>query len=184
MRAQRPRQLTPSLAGSNRRSALLAIIKKWLGRQASPCPILQILSPALFEKPPLNQLLAECETGTDTAAFPNQLNLLEKYLVLHQPCNAVSARSQARGCAAPARRRIGHTPRDGNKADARLWTRPPGGRGPAPGGVAPLGHGPTQARGTRLARGGPAATDTALQANTAARRPAVPEGTWGKLGHT
>ena len=58
---------------------LVAIVKKRLNCQASLYTILQILSLTLFEKTPLNQLLTECETNMDTAAFPNQLNLFEKY---------------------------------------------------------------------------------------------------------
>ena len=58
---------------------LVAIIKKRLKCEASLYTILQILSLTLFEKTPLNQLLTECETRTDTATFPKQLNLFGKY---------------------------------------------------------------------------------------------------------
>lgn len=54
---------------------LVAIIKKRLNVQASLHTILQILSLALFEKQPLDQLLAKAPHTDDTSASANQLNL-------------------------------------------------------------------------------------------------------------
>lgn len=54
---------------------LVAIVKKRLKLQASLHTILQILSLALFEKQPLDQLLAQINTTTETPEMANQLNL-------------------------------------------------------------------------------------------------------------
>lgn len=54
---------------------LVAIVKKRLKLQASLHTILQILSLALFEKQPLDQLLAKTLDATDMSDITNQLNL-------------------------------------------------------------------------------------------------------------
>jgi len=54
---------------------LVAILKKRLNLQASLHTILQILSLALFEKQPLDQLLVQTENTKEIAEMPNQLNL-------------------------------------------------------------------------------------------------------------
>jgi hypothetical protein len=54
---------------------LVAIVKKRLNTEASLYKILQILSLALFEKTPLDQLLKNSETQMATSQDNNQLNL-------------------------------------------------------------------------------------------------------------
>jgi len=54
---------------------LVAIVKKRLNLRASLYTILQILSLTLFEKQPLDQLLAQTEDTAQTLDTPNQLNL-------------------------------------------------------------------------------------------------------------
>jgi hypothetical protein len=54
---------------------LVAIVKKRLSVQASLHTILQILSLALFEKQPLDQLLAQTADTSELPESPNQLNL-------------------------------------------------------------------------------------------------------------
>lgn len=54
---------------------LVAIVKKRLNVQSSLHTILQILSLALFEKQPLDQLLTQLTITTETPATANQLNL-------------------------------------------------------------------------------------------------------------
>ncbi len=54
---------------------LVAIVKKQLNASASLYTVLQILSLTLFDKQPLDQLLAEIETGPETVETRNQLNL-------------------------------------------------------------------------------------------------------------
>jgi hypothetical protein len=54
---------------------LVAIIRKRLNVQASPHTILQILSLALFEKQPLDQLLAQASNTDEAPTSINQLNL-------------------------------------------------------------------------------------------------------------
>ena len=54
---------------------LVAIVKKRLNVQASLHTILQILSLALFEKQPLDQLLAQTANTIELADTTNQLNL-------------------------------------------------------------------------------------------------------------
>jgi hypothetical protein len=54
---------------------LVAIVRKRLKLQASLHTILQILSLALFEKQPLDQLLAKTPDTTDSSNIINQLNL-------------------------------------------------------------------------------------------------------------
>ena len=56
---------------------LVAIIKKRLHCDMSRYTILQILSVALFERIPINQLLINCETGMNDDPFSNQLNLFD-----------------------------------------------------------------------------------------------------------
>ena len=55
--------------------ALVAIVKKRLNLAADLYTILQILSLTLFEKIPLNQLLAKSENTTENQPSTNQLNL-------------------------------------------------------------------------------------------------------------
>jgi hypothetical protein len=55
---------------------LVAIVKKRLGSEASLYTILQILSLTLFEKTPLDQLLALRDDETGNPDLPNQLDLL------------------------------------------------------------------------------------------------------------
>jgi IS4 transposase len=54
---------------------LVAIVKKRLGSDASLYTILQILSLTLFEKTPLNQLVAGITTEVEESQMPNQLDL-------------------------------------------------------------------------------------------------------------
>jgi len=54
---------------------LVAIVRKRLKLQASLHTILQFLSLALFEKQPLDQLLAKTPDTTDSSIMINQLNL-------------------------------------------------------------------------------------------------------------
>jgi hypothetical protein len=54
---------------------LVAIVKKRLNLRASLYTILQILSLTLFEKQPLDQLLAQAEDTAQMLDTPNQLNL-------------------------------------------------------------------------------------------------------------
>ena len=54
---------------------LVAIVKKRLNLDASLYTILQILSLTLFEKMPLDQLLANIEQEADSMTNSNQLNL-------------------------------------------------------------------------------------------------------------
>ena len=54
---------------------LVAIVKKRLNAQASLHTILQILSLALFEKQPLDQLLAKAANTSEPPDTVNQLNL-------------------------------------------------------------------------------------------------------------
>ena len=54
---------------------LVAIVKKHLKVRASLYPILQILSLTLFDKQPLDQLLAQLEYKTEMPETSNQLNL-------------------------------------------------------------------------------------------------------------
>ena len=56
---------------------LVAIVKKRLHVPASPYEILQILSLTLFEKTPLDQLLARAVEDHLTSESQNQLNLFE-----------------------------------------------------------------------------------------------------------
>jgi hypothetical protein len=54
---------------------LVAIVKKRLGSEASLYTILQILSVTLFEKTPLDQLLANADNESGETDMPNQLDL-------------------------------------------------------------------------------------------------------------
>ena len=54
---------------------LVAIVKKRLNLSASLYEMLQILSLTMFERMPLNQLLANITAGDSVEAFANQLNL-------------------------------------------------------------------------------------------------------------
>ena len=54
---------------------LVAIVKKRLGSEASLYTILQIMSLTLFEKTPLNQLVAGIAPEVDESQIPNQLDL-------------------------------------------------------------------------------------------------------------
>jgi hypothetical protein len=54
---------------------LVAIVKKRLGSEASLYTILQILSLTLFEKTPLDQLLANSDSENGNTDTPNQLDL-------------------------------------------------------------------------------------------------------------
>ena len=54
---------------------LVAIVKKRLGTEASLYTILQILSLTLFEKTPLDQLLANTDNDSGRIDMPNQLDL-------------------------------------------------------------------------------------------------------------
>jgi hypothetical protein len=54
---------------------LVAIVKKQLNVPASLYKILQILSLTLFDKQPLDQLLAQLQYKTEPPEMPNQLNL-------------------------------------------------------------------------------------------------------------
>jgi len=56
---------------------LIAIIKKRLNLSTDLYTILQILSITLFEKTPLEQLLANCDYNTDGHDMDNQLNLFD-----------------------------------------------------------------------------------------------------------
>ncbi|NIV33966.1 MAG: IS4 family transposase [Anaerolineae bacterium] len=58
---------------------LIAILKKQLGLKASLYTLLQVLSVNIFERAPLNQLLAEAETVAESEGLPNQLSLFEKF---------------------------------------------------------------------------------------------------------
>jgi hypothetical protein len=57
---------------------LVAIVKKRLGSEASLYTILQILSLTLFEKTPLNQLVANIGPESDEGQMSNQLDLFTK----------------------------------------------------------------------------------------------------------
>ena len=57
---------------------LVAIIKKRLNLEASLYTILQILSLTMFEKTPLNQLLAQSDNTSEESVYPKQLNLFDK----------------------------------------------------------------------------------------------------------
>ena len=80
-------------------------------------------------------------------------------LVLCRRQNTASARAQASEREAPSRRRIGNTPRGGNKAGGCLRARPSGGGGTPRSGVAPARSTPGTSSQTRLAAELPAATD-------------------------
>jgi hypothetical protein len=54
---------------------LVAIVKKRHGSEASLYTILQILSLTLFEKTPINQLLAITDNESGNIELPNQLDL-------------------------------------------------------------------------------------------------------------
>ena len=54
---------------------LVAIVKKRLNLSASPYEMLQILSLTMFERMPLNQLLANINADDSVEVFANQLNL-------------------------------------------------------------------------------------------------------------
>jgi hypothetical protein len=54
---------------------LVAIIKKRLNVSASLYTVLQILSLTLFDKQPLDQLLAEIESKPGSPETANQMNL-------------------------------------------------------------------------------------------------------------
>ena len=54
---------------------LVAIVKKRLNLSASLYEMLQILSLTMFERMPLNQLLANINAGDSVEVFANQLNL-------------------------------------------------------------------------------------------------------------
>ena len=56
---------------------LIAIIKKRLNLSTDLYTILQILSLTLFEKDPLEQMLANCDYKTESYDMDNQLNLFE-----------------------------------------------------------------------------------------------------------
>src|SRR5664279_3501486 len=56
---------------------LVAIVKKWLGVEASLYTILQILSLTLFEKTPLDQLLNDKALQNLNEENPIQLNLFD-----------------------------------------------------------------------------------------------------------
>jgi len=56
---------------------MVAIIKKPLNLSTDLYTILQILSLTLFEKNPLEQLLANCDYKTEECDMDNQLNLSE-----------------------------------------------------------------------------------------------------------
>ena len=56
---------------------LVAIIKKRLNLSTDLYTILQILSLTLFEKDPLEQILANCDYKTDACDIGNQLNLFD-----------------------------------------------------------------------------------------------------------
>jgi len=56
---------------------LVAIIKKRLKLEASLYNILQILSATIFEKMPLNQLLADYDSKTEIPDSSNQLILFD-----------------------------------------------------------------------------------------------------------
>jgi hypothetical protein len=56
---------------------LIAIVKKRLGLKASLYTILQMLSVTIFEKTPLDQMLAIKQPAPDPSQFDNQLNLFD-----------------------------------------------------------------------------------------------------------
>lgn len=56
---------------------LVAIVKKRLNIQASLYEMLQILSLTMFEKIPINQLLAKSVADAVQGTFDNQLNLFK-----------------------------------------------------------------------------------------------------------
>ena len=80
-------------------------------------------------------------------------------LVLCRRQNIASAGAQASEREAPSRRRIGNTPRGGNKAGGCLRARPSGGSGKPRSRVAPARSTPGTSSQTRLAAELPAATD-------------------------
>lgn len=61
---------------------LVAIIKKRLHLSSDLYTMLQILSLALFEKDPLEQMLANCEYKTEVCDMGNQLNLFNDLMGL------------------------------------------------------------------------------------------------------
>ena len=56
---------------------LVAIIKKRLNLSTDLYTILKILSLTLFEKVPLEQMLANCDYKTEECDMDNQLNLFD-----------------------------------------------------------------------------------------------------------
>ena len=56
---------------------LVAIVKKRLGLSASLYTIMQALSLTLFEKTPINSILAETDDLTDETQNPKQMNLFD-----------------------------------------------------------------------------------------------------------
>ena len=57
--------------------ALVALLKKRLGSDATLYQLLQILSVSVFEKTPVNQLFQALHSQNETSALPNQLLLFE-----------------------------------------------------------------------------------------------------------
>ena len=101
---------------------------------------------------------ADCQRVV-LAATDHRTHKTFHLLVLCHAQNIVSARAQASEREAPSRRRIGHTPRDGNKAGGCLRTRPSGGSRKPRSRVAPARSTPSTPSRTRLAAELPAATD-------------------------
>jgi hypothetical protein len=58
---------------------LIAIVKKRLALEASLYTLLQVLSVNIFERLPINQLLASPGSGTEPGDSANQLNLFENF---------------------------------------------------------------------------------------------------------
>jgi hypothetical protein len=58
---------------------LIAVVKKRLALEASLYSLLQVLSVNIFERLPINQLLASPGSGTEPGDSANQLNLFENF---------------------------------------------------------------------------------------------------------
>jgi hypothetical protein len=57
--------------------ALVAMLKKRLGSDATLYEILQILSVSVFEKTPVNQLFQALSSQNESSSFSKQLSLFE-----------------------------------------------------------------------------------------------------------
>ena len=61
----------------NCQTQVVAIVKNRLGLSASLYTIMQALSLTLFEKTPINSILAETDDLTDETQNPKQMNLFD-----------------------------------------------------------------------------------------------------------